>query len=371
MFFVDILHCLQLPSCDQLLIIDCCFAAKAFTRGYIGGKRKFELLTSAAANEPCPAPSLPGSFTKLLNERLRILVHDKPNGFSTSDLFTELYHTAEGTKPHYFNQSRHNYGNIWLRPQVKNTMSGSEGDSTYVHITLRLNEELDPVIMNEIATSLQYIPHTNQIRFDHGYAPKRQLDNFMSSVLKARRAAKKLGALKHADHRDPLSPTLVKLPLEQKPTHVFDWSRTEISQVSTKKSRTWPPSQADQPSRIKYSSRKSSFVKNGVDVPAPGALLVLSPSPRGVKTTKPPLPGDKAHGSLSSLSISLERSMSIVEAYSPVGRHPLRRFCYPDGMLPVIMCCSALSAFVLFLLNQKDYVQLECAVFRSRRCEAY
>ena len=262
-------------------------------------------------------------------------------------------------------------------------MSDSEGDSTYVHFTLRLNEELDPAIMNEIATSLQYVPHASQIRIDHVYAPKRQLDNFMSSVLKAkklrplvkslqeRRAAKKLEALKHGDHRDPLSPTLVKLLCKQKQKHVFDWSGTEISQVPTKRSGTWPPSQADKPSRIKSFSRKSSSVKHRVDIPAPGALLVPSPSPRDVKTTKPSLPGDKAYRSLCSLSISLERSMSIVEAYSPVSRHRLRRFCYPDGMLPVIMCCSALSAFVLFLLNQNDYVQLGCAVFRSRRCEAY
>ncbi len=237
--------------------------------------------------------------------------------------------------------------------------------------------------MNEIATRLQYIPHTNQIRIDHVYAPKRQLDNFMNFVTKAkklrplvkslqeRRAAKKVEALKHGDHSDPLSPTLVKMLLNQKQKHVFDWSLTEMSRVFIKKSGTWPPSQADKPSRIKSSSRKSSFVENRVDVPTPSTLLVPSPSPRGVRTTKPSLPGDKAYRSLSSSSISLERSMTIVEACSPVSCHRLRRFYYPDGILPVIMYCSALSAFVLFLLNQKDYVQLGCAVFRSRRCEAY
>ena len=377
------LHPLQLPSCDQLLIIDCCYAAKAFTRGYIGGKRKFDLLTSAAANEQCPAPSRKGSFTKLLNERLRHLVRNCDNGFSTWDLFAELYHTAEGTKPHYFNHSRHNLGNIWLRPQVTNTTSSSEGDGTYVHITLRLNEELDPAIMNEIATSLQYVPHVNQITLDHVFAPKRQLDNFMSLVLKAkklrplikrlqeRRAAKKVEALKHGDHGDPPSPTLVKLLLNQKQKQDFDWSRTERSQAFTKKSGTWPPSQPDISSRIKSSSRKSSFVKNRLDVLAPGALLVPSSSPRGVKTTNPSLPGDKAHRSLFSIPISSEQSMSIVEACSSVSCHRFRRFFYPDGMLHVIMCCSALSALILFLLNQKDYVQLGCAVFRSRRCEAY
>ena len=372
-----------MPSCDQLLIIDYCFAAKAFTHDYVGGKRKFELLTSAAANEKCPAPSLPGSFTNLLNERLWHLVQNRANGFSTSQLFSELYHNAKVIKPHHFNQSRHNYGNIWLRPQVTNTMPASEGDGTYLHFTLRLNEELDPAIMNEIATSLQYVPHVNQARIDHVYAPKRQLDNFMGSVLKIkklrplvkslqeRRAAKKVEALKHGDHRDPPSPTLVKLLCKQNQNPVFDWSHTEIFQVSTKRSGTWPPYHADKPSRIKSSSRKSSSVKSRVDVPDPGALPVPNLSPRSNKPTNVSLPGDKAHRSLSLISISLQQSMSIVEAYSPANRHRFRRCFDPDGLLLVVMWCSALLAIMLFLLDQRDYIHSGCALFRSRSCEAY
>ena len=185
----------------------------------------------------------------------------------------------------------------------------------------------------------------------------------MSSVVKAKklrplikslqqkRAAKKVEALKHGDHRDPPSPTLVKLLVNQKQKPVFDWTHTEILQVSTKKSGTWPPSQADNPSRIESSSRQSSFVVKRVDVPAPD---------------------DKAHRSLSShLSISLEQSTGIVEVYSPTSRHRFRRFFCPDGMLSMIMWCSALSALVLFLLSQKDFVQSGAVVFRSRRCEAY
>ena len=169
--------------------------------------------------------------------------------------------------------------------------------------------------------------------------------------LEEKGATKKVEAMKHGDHRDPPSPTLVKLLLNQKQKPVFDWTHTERFQVSTKKSGTWPPSQAYNPSRIESSSRQSSFVMKRVDVAAPD---------------------DKAHRSLSSqLSISLEQSMSIVEAYSPVSRHRFRRFLYPDGMLSMIMWCSALSALILFLLNQKDYVQLGVVVFRSRRCEAY
>lgn len=170
----------------------------------------------------------------------------------------------------------------------------------------------------------------------------------MSSVLRAKklrplvkslqekRAAKKVEALKHGDHRNPPSPALVKLLLKQEQKPVFDWSHTEIFQVSTKKSGTWPPSQADNSSRIESSSRQSSFVTKRVHVPAPD---------------------HRPHRNLSSrTSISLEQSMSIVEAYSPVSCQGFLRIFYPDGMLPVIMWCSALSALILFLLDQKDYV---------------
>ena len=239
-------------------------------------------------------------------------------------------------------------------------MPVSESGKTYVHFTLRLNKELDPAIMNEIATSLRYVPHVNQAWINEIYAPKRQLDSFMSSVLRLKilaksqqekRAAKKVEALKHGDHSDPSFPTPAKPLLEQKHEPVFDWNHTEIFQVSTKKSGTWPPSQADNPSWIESSASQSSFVMKRVRLPAPDHRL---------------------HRSLSAqTSISLEQSMSIVEAYSPVSYHEFRRFFYPHGMLPVIAWCSALSALILFLLDQKDFVQLGSAVFRSRRCEAY
>ena len=236
--------------------------------------------------------------------------------------------------------------------------------------------------MNEIATSLQYVPHVNQIRIDHVYASKRQLENFRGSVVKINkirllvkrllknRAAKKIEALKHGDHRDPPSPALVKLLCKQKQNPVFDWSQTEMFQVSTKRSGTWPPFHADKPSRIQSSSRQSSFVKSRFDIPDLSALSVSSLCSHSNKSTNDSLPGVKAYRSLSSISISLQQSMSIVEACSPVNRHRFRSCFYPDGLLLVVMWCSALSALVLFLRDQKDYIDWECALFSSRRCEA-
>ena len=92
-FFPDVLTCLRLPACDQLVILDCCFAAKAFAREHIG-KRKFELLTSAAHDARSPAPHYPTSFTKTLTDALRSLLKKNPKGFCTSDLYREAYHTS-------------------------------------------------------------------------------------------------------------------------------------------------------------------------------------------------------------------------------------------------------------------------------------
>ena len=237
--------------------------------------------------------------------------------------------------------------------------------------------------MNEIATSLQYVPHVNQTRIDHVHAPKRKLEKFIGSMVKINklrllvkrvlknRAAKKIDALKHGDHRDPPSPALVKLLCKQKQNPVFDWSETEMFQVSTKRSGTWPPSHADKPPRIQSSSRQSSFVKSRVGVPDLSALSVSSLCSHSNKSTDGSLPGGKAYRSLSSISISLQQSLSIVEACSPLNRHRFRSCFYPDGLLLVVMWGSALSALVLFLLDQKDYIRSGCTLFLSRRCEAY
>ena len=64
-FFNDIHACLRLPRCDQLMILDCCYSAKAFAPQHIG-KRKFELMASAAHDRESPAPHLPHSFTNTL-----------------------------------------------------------------------------------------------------------------------------------------------------------------------------------------------------------------------------------------------------------------------------------------------------------------
>lgn len=233
------------------MIIDCCFAAKAFVRESIG-KRKFELLASAAANEESDAPHLPGSFTSNLNKVLRKLLAEHPNGFSTTHLYREIYHADLRTKPLLFDQSRYSFGRIWLRPQIPPPEPNEKRESTLLELTLRLNKEPDGVVMNELASHLQYLPHTEEVRFENLHAPIDQLENFMLFVLRAqklrplvRRLCARRQFLKVAkivEGNDMAHPAnLMDLHLSQNHISLFDWSSAaECSPRNKRKSPTWP-----------------------------------------------------------------------------------------------------------------------------------
>ncbi|KAK0513636.1 hypothetical protein JMJ35_004000 [Cladonia borealis] len=265
-FFNDIRNCARLPACDQLMIIDCCFAAKAFARESIG-KRKFELLTSAAANEESVAPHFPGSFTSNLNKVLRRLLVDHPNGFSTTHLYRELYHAELKTKPQLFDQSRYSFGRIWLRPQIPAPEPREKGKSTLLELTLRLNGEPHGAVMNELATHLQYLPHTEEVRIENLHAPIDQLENFMLFVLRAqklrplvrrlcaRRQFQKVARI--VEGNDMAHPTnLMDLHLSHKHVSLFDWSSAaECPPSKRRKSSTWPPTEADGMAKRKKSCR--------------------------------------------------------------------------------------------------------------------
>ena len=259
-FFNDIRQAARLPACDQLMIIDCCYAAKAFAREHIG-KRKFEILTSAAHDAKCPAPSLPGSFTKTLNDILPRLLENNPHGFSTAHLFRELYHEVPNTKPLLFDQSRHSYGKIWLRPQVETPKPKMDAEGRYLTLKLRLNEEPKGAVMNELASHLQYLPHVDEVRFENLYAPRDQVANFMLFVvqsqrlrplirrLHARRQLQKALEIKRNNNGVAPPASSMKLHLEHKHHSVYDWSSATYS-----KRRHG----ADSPEDVPHKRRKSS-----------------------------------------------------------------------------------------------------------------
>lgn len=247
------------------MIIDCCFAAKAFGRESIG-KRKFELLTSAAAHEESVAPQFEGSFTSNLNKVLRKLLVEHPNGFSTSHLYRELYHAEVKTKPLLFDQSRYSFGRVWLRPQIPPPKPNEKG-KTLLKLTLRLNGEPHGAVMNELATHLQYLPHTDEVRIENLSAPIEHLENFMLFVLRtqklrplmrrlcARRQFKKVAKI--VEEKDIAHPTnLMDLHLSHKHLSLFDWSSAaECPPSNKRKSSTWPSAMSYETAKRKKSCR--------------------------------------------------------------------------------------------------------------------
>ncbi|KAL8651409.1 MAG: hypothetical protein Q9210_003277, partial [Variospora velana] len=238
LFMNDILGCCRLPACDQLLILDCCYAANAFGPEHLG-KRKFEMIVSSGCANKVPAPHQPGSFTKSLNQVLSKLLRENKAGFATSQLYREIYHSIpHHVKPWLFDQAKRDYGRIWLRPQAPLTPGdvGSKEGGAYLNLTLKLNKEPDSVVMNQLALSLQYLPHVDQVRVEKLYAPRKQIENFMLFVqraaklrpfirkIHAKRRLKQLKSLPQSELvlQRPLS--LIKLYMDQKHSSAFDWS---------------------------------------------------------------------------------------------------------------------------------------------------
>lgn len=327
-FFSDIRTCLRLPRCDQLMILDCCYAAKAFAREHIG-KRKFELITSAPHDRESPAPHLPHSFTKTLYDSLKRLITENPKGFCTSHLYREVYHTMPVTeppkpsnpKPLLFDQARHSFGKIWLRPQAETDRPPkAKEEGRYLKLTFRLNANPDLAVMNELALHLQFLPHVDQIRFEDLYAPKEQITDFMNLVLQAgklrpllrkihaKRQLRRIAEMRTGQNGVETPSSLLKLTLDQNHHPAYDWSSaSEVSnhgpQDQRKKSGTWPPAQVT-------SSTKGSL-PNGqlseeykVNVPGP-RTIVSTFVPRRVNTMDG-LPQEPANGTiLNSLHFSI------------------------------------------------------------------
>lgn len=198
---------------------------------------------------------------------MKRLLEENPKGFCTSHLYREVYHTIPDTtnpKPLLFDQARHSFGRIWLRPQVQSERPPKAvNEGRYLKLTFRLNEKPDLAVMNELALNLQYLPHVDQVRFDDLCAPKEQIADFMNMVIQAsklkplmrkihaRRQLRKVAKLTGQKHEETPS-SLIKLHLEQSSHSAYDWDSTssdlhynpvvsQQAQDRMKKSGTWPP----------------------------------------------------------------------------------------------------------------------------------
>ena len=196
-FFENIEMCLRPNACDQLVILDCSYAGKAFSHEAIG-RRKFELLASCAHDERA---QIHASFTKQLSECMQRLLKSNPDGFSTSELYRELYHTYAGkvagalygTRPLHFDESARDYGKIWLRPQRLQQKAQTLRDRVFMNVSFALNEYPDRrAATNEIARALRYLPHIQQTRFEKLFDPISTLTRVVKSVIWIQRLSKRM-----------------------------------------------------------------------------------------------------------------------------------------------------------------------------------
>jgi hypothetical protein len=179
-FFDDIFKCLRLPQTDILFIIDCCFAARAFSTEGLG-RRKYELIAAAAPQTKVPAAKHKDSFTRHLSDILEGMLEDVKlaNGFSTSDLYRRVYHQrTDKAKPFLFDQSLHDYGRIWLRPHKPPAAQPPQHieKPVTIRLSLKMTGSPTPGEINEMARALQYVPHVNEIVLsDLRYAPAEEV----------------------------------------------------------------------------------------------------------------------------------------------------------------------------------------------------
>lgn len=239
--FEDLTHPLKIPDTDQLLIVDCCFAAKAFSTRELG-KRKFELLSSAPPGKEALGPAYAGSFTKNLAFTLEKLLKDKKygsKGFSTSTLYRELYfQQADSIKPFLFDQSPKNYGRIWIKPlpDQRPQTNGTKPNQFAVELRLQLSEMPDQHVMRELASNMQYLPYVRQMEFQHLHAPEQQLNEFMLTlqriqalkplVRRLRQQRERKRAREIEEQGVPASPIIRRastLEINERTKEVYDW----------------------------------------------------------------------------------------------------------------------------------------------------
>ena len=194
-FFESLKMGSRVYTCDQLLILDCAYAGKAFPHQALG-RRKFEILASTAPYQRHQSYE----FTKQLSECMQRLLKSNAEGFSTSELNSELAHRKSVDKvagalyesgPLHFVETAHDFGRIWLRPQRLQTKTQTLKSRVFMNVTFALDEYPDDEATNEIARALRHLPHVNQFRLEKIYDPKATLTSVVKLVMWMKRWCKK------------------------------------------------------------------------------------------------------------------------------------------------------------------------------------
>ena len=237
----DLRICLQLPQCDQLVILDGLPSLKAFA-GMTVKNRKFDLLASADHDMAISGANLRPWVTGALNIVLERLLTENPKGFSTSDVYHELYYTEASDmswSPLLFHQAQHALGGIWLRPQVQHAPPESQENHGYLTVALKLDGDPELPMIDEIIPYLQRLPHVELVECEDLSSPREPLTDFMRALIQAkrirplirrivaRRQMRRVENLRKADPNGTTNPlTLSKLSLSQNHQPTYDWSKT-------------------------------------------------------------------------------------------------------------------------------------------------
>ena len=239
-FLSDLRARLQLLTCDQLVIVDGLRSLKAFT-GKAVKNRKFDLLASAGHDVASSGVNLPRWLTRTLNDVLERLLKENPKGFSTSDVYRELYYTVpfdEPCKPLLFDQAPHELGRIWLRPQVQHAPRESQENRRYLTLGLKLDGDPELLMMSEILVYLQRLPHVEQVELGDQCLPREQLTDLTRMVVQAQKIrplirrietrphwSRIANSRKAYPHGTIISSSLSKLSLSQKHQPTYDLSK--------------------------------------------------------------------------------------------------------------------------------------------------
>jgi hypothetical protein len=112
------------------------------------------------------------------------LIKEKNDGFSTTDLYRRIYRQQhQAHKPFLFNQSRLDFGQIWLRPYRGKIESTPEPDTDYtIDVRFYLTKGLTTMDLNKLVKALQWLPFVQSVEMQNMSSPADDLDEFIRTV---------------------------------------------------------------------------------------------------------------------------------------------------------------------------------------------
>ncbi|KAF7193055.1 Vegetative incompatibility protein HET-E-1 [Pseudocercospora fuligena] len=218
--------------------------------------RRLELLSGASSSTSTADTDIYSQeFTPNICEVLKLYAEEKPKvELTTSMMHRRLYMLPPSiSKVVLLSFTGQERGAITLQPLPKETqVSTPPPQETTAAVTLEVSmrlgsaSQIDVKTMNELARAMQELPHIESFRFNHMYAPKVELENFMLSVtqamkmrplvtrLRKRIEAKRRLQAGHAVESETSSApvTPISLPPPRDTSNPYNWNETRIAEES-------------------------------------------------------------------------------------------------------------------------------------------